>query len=127
MPAAGAFPKALEIYDNVRANTHGAARIRKALQMGKIPYFTLGCLMATSALAADAVDEDRPYGRVCLSVFEPGPPAKEEAFQISTPAAAGKILGAYVDASGKSSGVVAAVTTGGELPTCLRPQPSGGA
>ena len=78
--------------------------------------------MATSALAADAVDEDKPYGRVCLSVFEPGPPAKEEAFQISTPAAAGKFVRAYVDASEKCSVLVAAVTRDGKLPNGWRPQ-----
>src|SRR5205814_1136897 len=86
------FRKALEICDNLRANTARTARIRKAPHMGRIFYFALGLLMATSALAADAVDEEKPHGRVCLSVFEPGPPEKEEAFQISASAAAGKIV-----------------------------------
>ena len=78
--------------------------------------------MATSALAADAVDEEKPHGRVCLSVFEPGPPEKEEVFQISTPAVAGKIVRAYVDASEKCSVLIAAITKDGRLPDGWRPQ-----
>lgn len=89
--------------------------------MGRVFYFALGLLMATSALAAD-VDEEKPHGRVCLSVFEPGPPEKEEAFQISTPAATGKIVRAYVDASEKCSVLVAAITKDGKLPNGWRPQ-----
>jgi hypothetical protein len=90
--------------------------------MGKILYFALGLLMATNAFGADAVDEEKPHGRVCLSLFEPGPPEKEELFQISTPAGAGKIVRAYVDASEKCSVLVAAITKDGKLPNGWRPQ-----
>ena len=90
--------------------------------MGRILYFALGLLMATSALAADAVDEEKPHGRVCLSVFEPGPPEKEEAFTLSTPRGAGKILRAYIDASDKCSVLVAAITKDGKLANGWRPQ-----
>ena len=90
--------------------------------MGRILYFALGLLTATNAMAADAVDEEKPHGRVCLSLFEPGPPEKEEAFQISTPAVAGKTVRAYVDASEKCSVLVAAITKDGKLANGWRPQ-----
>jgi hypothetical protein len=88
--------------------------------MGRLLYFGLGLLVATSALGA--VDEDKPHGRVCLSLFEPGPPEKEEAFQISAPASAGKIVRAYVDASEKCSVLIAAITKDGKLANGWRPQ-----
>lgn len=90
--------------------------------MGKIVYFTLGLLTASSGLVAAAVDEEKPHGRVCLSVFEPGPPEKEEPFQISAPPGPGKIVRAYVDASDKCSVLVAAVTKDGKLANGWRPQ-----
>jgi hypothetical protein len=72
--------------------------------------------------ALGAVDEERPHGRVCLSVFEPGPPEKEEAFQASAPTGAGKLVRAYVDASDKCSVLVAAITKDGKLVNGWRPQ-----
>jgi len=98
------------------------SRIPSAVGMRRLSYFALGFLVAIGVLAADAVDEEKPHGRVCLSVFEPGPPEKEEVFQISTPAAAGKIVRAYVDASEKCSVLVAAITKDGKLPNGWRPQ-----
>ncbi|HSP46431.1 MAG TPA: hypothetical protein VLO30_10590, partial [Chthoniobacterales bacterium] len=61
-------------------------------------YFLFGLLAATSTFAAGVVDEEKPYGRVCLSIYEPGPPEKEEAFQNSAALSAGKTVRAYVDA-----------------------------
>ena len=90
--------------------------------MGRFLYFALGLLVASSALALAALDEDKPHGRVCLSLFEPGPPEKEEAFQSSAPAAAGKLVRAYVDASDKCSVLVAAITKDGKLANGWRPQ-----
>src|SRR2546423_2547774 len=90
--------------------------------MGKILYLALGLLMASSALVVAEVDEEKPQGRVCLSVFEPGPAEKEEAFQISAPAGPGKIVRAYVDASDKCSVLVAAITKDGKLANGWRPQ-----
>ena len=90
--------------------------------MGRILYFALGLLAGANALAATAVDEEKPHGRVCLSLFEPGPPEKEEAFQISAPPGAGKIVRAYVDASDKCSVLVAAITKDGKLADSWRPQ-----
>ena len=85
-------------------------------------YFAVGSLVATSPLAADAVDEEKPHGRVCLSMFEPGPPEKEEAFAVSAPAGAGKTVRAYVDASDKCSVFIAALTKDGKLVNSWRPQ-----
>ena len=90
--------------------------------MGRFLYFALGLLVASSALALAALDEDKPHGRVCLSLFEPGPPEKEEAFQVSAPAGAGKLVRAYVDASDKCSVLVAAITKDGKLANGWRPQ-----
>jgi hypothetical protein len=90
--------------------------------MGKIFYFVLGVIAGTSAFAAAAVDEEKPHGRVCLSIYEPGPPEKEEAFQISAPAGAGKTVRAYVDASDKCSVLLAALTKDGKLVNGWRPQ-----
>jgi hypothetical protein len=89
--------------------------------MGKIFYFVLGLTAVMSAFAA-AVDEEKPHGRVCLSLYEPGPPEKEEAFQISAPAGAGKTVRAYIDASDKCSVLVAAMTKDGKLVNGWRPQ-----
>jgi hypothetical protein len=90
--------------------------------MGRILYFALGSLIASSSLALAAVDEEKPHGRVCISIFEPGPPEKEEAFQSSAPTAAGKLVRAYVDASDKCSVLIAAITKDGKLVNGWRPQ-----
>ncbi len=90
--------------------------------MAKIFYFLFGVITATSAFAAADVDEEKPHGRFCLSLYEPGPPEKEEAFQISAPAGAGKLVRAYIDASDKCSVLVAALTKDGKLVNGWRPQ-----
>jgi hypothetical protein len=90
--------------------------------MGKLFYFFLGLIAATSAFAADAVDEEKPRARVCLSIYEPGPPEKEEAFQISTAAGPGKTVRAYVDSSDKCTVLIAALTKDGKLVNGWRPQ-----
>jgi hypothetical protein len=90
--------------------------------MGKPFYFFLGLLTATSVFAAADVDEEKPHGRFCLSLYEPGPPEKEEVFQISAPTGAGKTVRAYVDASDKCSVLLAALTKDGKLVNGWRPQ-----
>ena len=90
--------------------------------MGRILCFALGLLATSSALLAADVDEEKPYGRFCLSLFEPGPPEKEGAFQISAPTGAEKTVRAYVDASEKCSVLVAAITKDGKLANNWRPQ-----
>ena len=84
--------------------------------------FLLGLFATTGAFAASAVDEDKPHGRVCLSLFEPGPPEKEEAFNVSAAPGAGKTVRAYVDASEKCTVLIAALTKDGKLVNGWRPQ-----
>jgi hypothetical protein len=90
--------------------------------MGKILSLCLGLMAVASAFAAQAVDEDKPYGRVCVSLFEAGPPEKEEAFQVSSPPGPGKIVRAYVDASEKCTVLLAAIAKDGKLANGWRPQ-----
>jgi hypothetical protein len=90
--------------------------------MGKILFFGLSLLFPAHFFAADVVDEEKPHARVCFSLFEPGPPEKEEAFTLSAPAGAGKTVRAYVDASEKCSVFVAALTKDGKLANGWRPQ-----
>jgi hypothetical protein len=90
--------------------------------MGKLLYVLLGLATASSAVAANAVDEDKPYGRVCVSLFEAGPPEKEGAFQTSAAPGPGKTIRAYVDASEKCTVLVAAITKDGKLANGWRPQ-----
>jgi hypothetical protein len=90
--------------------------------MAKIFHLLFGVIVATSAFAAADVDEEKPHGRFCLSLYEGGPPEKEEAFQISAPAGAGKLVRAYIDASDKCSVLVAALTKDGKLVNGWRPQ-----
>ena len=90
--------------------------------MSKIPFFFFGLIAAAGAFAADAVDEDKPHGRVCVALFEPGPPEKEEAFQMSSAPGPGKTVRAYVDASEKCTVLMAAITKDGKLANGWRPQ-----
>ncbi|MFL6589082.1 MAG: hypothetical protein ACJ8M4_02810 [Chthoniobacterales bacterium] len=76
---------------------------------------------APTALPAD-FDEEKPHGRAALSIFEPGPPEKEEVFQASIAPAPGKTVRVYVDASDKCSVLVAAMTRDGKLANGWRPQ-----
>jgi hypothetical protein len=98
------------------------SRILKAVRTGKLFYFAFALFAATTAAAATAVDEEKPYGRVCLSLFEPGPPEKEEAFQASVTPGPGKTVRAYVDASEKCTVLIAPMTRDGKLVNGWRPQ-----
>ena len=95
---------------------------RNVVRMGKLFCLALGSLLAASSLAAEAVDEEKPHGRVCLSIFEPGPPEKEAVFTLSTPPGVGKTVRAYVDSSDKCSVLLAALTKDGKLANGWRPQ-----
>jgi hypothetical protein len=90
--------------------------------MEKLFCLLLGLATASSAVAAGAVDEDKPHGRVCVALFEPGPPEKEEPFQMSAAQGPGKTVRAYVDASEKCMVLVAAITKDGKLINGWRPQ-----
>jgi hypothetical protein len=90
--------------------------------MGKLLCLVCGIFAATSIFAADSVDEEKPHGRVCLSIFEPGPPEKEEAFAVSAAPASGKLVRAYVDSSDKCNVLLVALTKDGKLANGWRPQ-----
>lgn len=69
-----------------------------------------------------AADENKPYGRVCFSVIESGPPEKEEPFRASVAPGVGKKVKAYIDASHKCTVLLAAFTKDGKLANGWRPQ-----
>ena len=98
------------------------SRIPGASLMGKFFFFAFSLLLPANLFAEDAVDEEKPHARVCFSLFEPGPPEKEEAFALSAPPGAGKTVRAYVDASEKCNVFVAALTKDGKLANGWRPQ-----
>lgn len=90
--------------------------------MRKVLSFCLGMIAASAIAGAPAVDEEKPYGRVCISLYEPGPPEKEEPFKMSAAAGPGKTVHAYIDASDKCTVLVAALTKDGKLVNGWRPQ-----
>lgn len=69
-----------------------------------------------------AADEDKPQGRVCISIVDSGPSGKEEPFRLSTTARPGSIVRAHIDASDKCTALVAALTKDGKLANGWRPQ-----
>jgi hypothetical protein len=68
-----------------------------------------------------AADEEKPQGRVCISVVD-GPSGKEEAFKAATTYRPGSKLRAHVDASNKCIVLIAALTKDGKLANGWRPQ-----
>ena len=68
-----------------------------------------------------AVDEEKPHGRVCLSVFD-GVSGKEEPFRMSVAQRQGATVRAHVDASDKCTVLLAALTKDGKLANGWRPQ-----
>ena len=79
-------------------------------------------IFAVAVVTAGDFDDAKPHGRVCMSLYEPGPPDKEEAFLASAPPGPGKTVRAYVDASAKCTVLVAAITKDGKLVNGWRPQ-----
>lgn len=90
--------------------------------MRQLLYFLMAVATAAAAGNSAAADEEEPHGRVCFSLFEPGPSEKEEPFRISTAPGPGKRLKAYIDASDKCTVLVAALTKDGKLVNGWRPQ-----
>lgn len=77
-------------------------------------FFCAGPLMAE--------DEDKPQGRVCLSIVDSGSSAKEEPFKPSATARPGSTVKAHIDASEKCVVLVAALTKDAKLANDWRPQ-----
>jgi hypothetical protein len=69
-----------------------------------------------------AADEDQPHGRVCISIVDSGPSAKEEPFRLSTTGRPGSTVRAHIDSSDKCAVLVAALTKDGKLANGWRPQ-----
>jgi hypothetical protein len=74
------------------------------------------------AVSLTAEDEDQPQGRVCLSIVDSGPSAKEEPFRLSEKGRPGSTLRAHIDASNKCTVLIAALTKDGKLANGWRPQ-----
>jgi hypothetical protein len=85
--------------------------------------YSLLCVAAISlAISLRAADEDQPQGRVCISIVDSGPAAKEEPFRLSATGRPGSTVKAHIDASTKCSVLVAALTKDGKLANGWRPQ-----
>jgi hypothetical protein len=85
--------------------------------------YSLLCVAVISfASSLMAADEDQPQGRVCISIVDSGPAAKEEPFRLSATGRPGSVVKAHVDASNKCSVLVAALTKDGKLANGWRPQ-----
>ena len=93
-----------------------------------LPYaqnilFFLGLFAVSSIAGAQAVDEDKPYGRVCISLYEPKSRRKRGAVcKCRALSESSKTVHAYIDASNKCSVLVAALTKDGKLVNGWRPQ-----
>jgi hypothetical protein len=69
-----------------------------------------------------AAGDDQPQGRVCISIVDSGPSAKEEPFRLSANARPGSTVRAHIDASHKCAVLIAALTKDGKLANGWRPQ-----
>lgn len=74
------------------------------------------------SVSLTAEDEDQSEGRVCLSIVDSGPSAREEPLRLSATARPGSIVRAHIDASTKCTVLVAALTKDGKLANGWRPQ-----
>jgi hypothetical protein len=90
--------------------------------MTRILYSLSGVAAIFSAASLPAANEDKPQGRVCISVVDSGASAKEEPFRASTTGRPGSTVRAHVDASDKCTVLMAALTKDGKLANGWRPQ-----
>ncbi len=90
--------------------------------MTGILYSLLGVAAVLGTGLLMAADEEHPQGRVCISMVDSGPSAKEEPFGISANGRAGSTVRAHIDASNKCTVLLAALTRDGKLVNGWRPQ-----
>jgi hypothetical protein len=90
--------------------------------MTRILYSLSGVTAIFCAISLMAADEEKPQGRVCVSLVDSGPSAKEEPFRPSTTGRPGSIVRAHIDASHKCTVLLAALTKDGKLANGWRPQ-----
>lgn len=81
----------------------------------------LGLGALSSVANARAADEEKPHGRVCISIFD-SLSGKEEPFRMSVAQRKGATVRAHVDASDKCTVLLAALTKDGKLANGWRPQ-----
>jgi hypothetical protein len=99
----------------------GAFYLRPA-SMTRILCLLAGVVAIFCAANSMAADEDKPQGRVCISLVDSGPSGKEEPFKAATTGRPGSIVRAHIDASDKCTVLVAALTKDGKLANGWRPQ-----
>jgi hypothetical protein len=88
--------------------------------MRLISYIFL--VISAAAGSIDAGQEVKSHGRVCISLVEPGPPAKEVPFRTTSVAGPDAKLKIYLDASTKCSALVVALSKEGKLANGWRPE-----
>jgi hypothetical protein len=89
--------------------------------MTRFLCFLLGVATISGAVSARAADEEKPHGRVCISIFD-SLSGKEEPFKISVTQRQGATVRAHIDASNKCTVLLAALTKDGKLANGWRPQ-----
>ena len=91
------------------------------ISMIRFLCFLLAVATLFRAASARAADEEKPYGRVCISIFD-SLSGKEEPFKISVTQRQGATVRAHIDASAKCTVLLAALTKEGKLANGWRPQ-----
>lgn len=89
--------------------------------MTRFLFLSLSLAIFICAAEAKAADEEKPYGRVCISIFDPSS-GKEEPFKSSMAYSEGATVKAYIEANSKCTVVLAALTKEGKLANDWRPQ-----
>jgi hypothetical protein len=89
--------------------------------MARFLCFLLGVATISGAVNARAADEEKPHGRVCVSIFD-SLSGKEELFRISVTQRQGATVRAHIDASDKCTVLLAALAKDGKLANGWRPQ-----
>ena len=88
--------------------------------MRLISYIFLA--ISAAVVSANAGQDGQSHGRVCFSLVEPGPPAKEVPFRTTSTAGPDAKVHVYLDASTKCSVLVVALSKDGKLANGWRPQ-----
>jgi hypothetical protein len=84
--------------------------------------FCIFLAISTSAGSLEAGQDVKSHGRVCISLLEPGPPAKEVPFRTTSVAGPDTKVNIYLDASTKCCALVVALSKEGKLANGWRPQ-----
>jgi hypothetical protein len=109
--------------DSLPAKSAGWAvsKVTDMISMTRFLCFLLGVATLFRAGSTRAADEEKPYGRVCISIFD-SLSGKEEPFKSSVTQRKGATVRAHIDASNKCTVLLAALTKDGKLANQWRPQ-----